>query len=152
MILFSFFLPISSFYLFLRPLLGLNATAPLTSLYGVAHFFRLFDVANPFTQTNHSYSVCFIDGTWIRDIFLKNQSCTLMQMYFIAHQNFLVYAELNPGLLKQIFTQQMLFLWASQPQLHWFFSLNDYLILNTLDGTTWDPLIQIQPSVFLFLL
>ena len=38
-----------------------------------------------------------------------------MRMYFIAHKKILYYAELNPGLLEQIFTKQTFFLLASWP-------------------------------------
>ena len=40
-----------------------------------------------------------------------------MQMYFIAHEKFLAYAESNPGPLEQIFTKRAFFLWASRPRL-----------------------------------
>ena len=39
-----------------------------------------------------------------------------MRIYFIAHEKFLAYADLNPGLIKQIFTKQTCFLWASRPR------------------------------------
>ena len=57
-------------------------------------------------------------------------------MYFIAHNKFLAYAELNPCPLKQIFTKQTLILWASRPRRYkivYFLNLFGYLVFQIQD-------------------
>ena len=70
-----------------------------------------------------------------------------MQMYFIAHEKFLLYAESNHRLLDQIFMKQMFFLWANRPWLSG--SLMPLENLDRwLDGQIWlHPCIHVQVIV-----